>query len=177
MPAVPKSLLLMMLPVLALVAACEPAPYHPGEAVSAAPPPPALPGALGVPVAGDTAMPYSGGTVAPGIAPATPMRLSATDIAATLANNTAEGVSSNGLAYAAYFSPEGRERFREGTFSDVGTWRVLPDGRFCSTLVRVSGNVEQCYVMYRSGNAVTYQRPDGVTIGTVTVVPGNPQGL
>ena len=176
MPALLKHLLIL-LPVLALVAACEPAPYHPGEAVSVAPPPPTLPGALGVPVAGATDLPYSGGTVAPGIAPATPVRLSANDIAATFSNNTAEGVSSNGLAYAAFFSSDGHERFREGTFTDVGTWRVLPDGRFCSTLVRVSGNVEECYVMYRSGNTITYHRPEGVPIGTVRVVPGNPQGL
>lgn len=168
--------LALLLPALALLAACEPAPYHPGEAASLPPPPPALPGALGVPVAG-TEVPYSGGTVPPVVVPTAPMRLSATDIAATLSNNTAQGVSSNGRAYAAYFSPDGRERFREGAFTDVGSWRVLPDGQFCSTLVQVSANAEQCYVMYRSGNTITYQRPDGVTIGTVTVVPGNPQGL
>ena len=53
----------------------------------------------------------------PGVAPATPIRMSATEVASMLANNTAEGVTTNGLPYAAYFTPDGHERFREGTFT------------------------------------------------------------
>jgi hypothetical protein len=178
MPAASKSLMLL-LPALALLAACEPAPYHPAQAVSVSPAPPALPGALGAPIAPAATAPLSGGTVAPppAVAPNVPVRMSANDIVAILANNTAEGVTANGLPYAVYFAANGQQRFRAGDFADAGTWHVLPDGRFCSALVRTGGNVEQCYVMYRTGNAITFQRPDGVTIGNVTVVGGNPQGL
>lgn len=177
MSALSKSL--MLLPALALLAACEPAPYHPTQAVSVSPTPPALPGALGAPIAPAATAPLSGGTVAPppGVAPNVPVRMSANDIVAMLANNTAEGVTTNGLPYAVYFAANGQQRFREGNFTDAGTWHVLPDGRFCSALVRVGSNVEQCYVMYRTGNVITFQRPDGVTVGNVNVVGGNPQGL
>jgi hypothetical protein len=171
--------LLTLASVLALAAACNPHPYsHDTVAtVAPAPPPPALPGALGVPVVPGPTAPLSGSTVPPGVAPTTPIRMSATEVASTLANNTAEGVTTNGRPYATYFTADGHERFREGTFTDIGTWRVLPDGRFCSALVQLSANSEECYVMYRVGNNVTFQRPDGATVGNVTVVPGNPRGL
>lgn len=172
MPAASK--LLLLVPALALLAACESAPYHPGHAVSAAPPPPPnLTGALGAPLAPAVTMPMAGSTVPPG----TPMRLSATEISTMLANNTAQGVTTDGQPYAAFFSADGQERFREGNFADAGSWRVLPDGRFCSLLPRLSGNAEECYIMYRSGNAITFQRPDGLTVGSVNVVPGNPLGI
>jgi hypothetical protein len=177
MPVAAKPL--MLLPVLALIAGCNPHPYsHDTVAVAPTPPPPpALPGALGVPAAPGYIAPLSGSTVAPGVAPTTPVRMSATEVAGTLANNTAEGVATNGLPYAAYFTADGHERFREGNFTDIGTWRVLPDGRFCSALVQLSTNTEECYVMYRVGNNLTFERPDGTTVGNVTVVRGNPQGL
>jgi hypothetical protein len=138
-------------------------------------PPPDLSGALGAPITTPAAPPLSGGSVA--VLPATPMRMSGREIAATLSSNTAQGYAANGLPYAVYFDPSGQERFREGTFSDIGTWRVLADGRFCSALVRLAGDGEQCYIMYRSGASVIFQRPDGVTLGNVTVVAGNLQGL
>jgi hypothetical protein len=168
-----------IVPVLALLAACAPAPYQSGGGyqpdTTASAPPPDLSGALGAPVTALAAPPLSGGSVA--ILPAQPVRLSAPEIAATLSNNTAQGYAANGLPYAVYFDATGQERFREATFVDAGTWRVLADGRFCSALVRLSGNVEQCYVLYRSGASVTFQRPDGVILGSVTVVAGNLQGL
>ena len=168
-----------ILPALALLAACVPAPYQSGSGyqpdTTASAPPPDLSGALGAPVTAPLAPPLSGGSVP--ILPATPVRMSAPEIAATLANNTAQGYAANGLPYAVYFDAGGQERFREGTFSDAGTWRVLADGRFCSSLARLSGNVEQCYVLYRSGASVTFQRPNGVTLGSVTIVAGNLQGL
>ena len=179
MRAVPKSIL-MPLPMLALLAACDPSPYHPGHAVTSAhEAPPALPGALGVPVvvAPTSAPLLSGSTVPPAAYPAVPVRMSANEIAATFANNTATGVTTNGLPYAAYFVADGTERFREGTFVDYGSWRVLPDGRLCTALTQLNGNVEECYIMNRAGNTIIFQRSDGVTVGNVTIVLGNPQGI
>lgn len=172
------SKLLPLLPALVLLAACEAAPYHPGHAVSAAPPPPPPPnltGALGTPLAPAATMPLAGSSVP--VVPGAPMRLSADEIAAAFTNNTAQGVAADGQPYAAYFTADGQERFRAGAFTDVGTWRVLPDGRFCSALTRLGGGGEECYIMYRSGNAITFQRPDGVTVGSVTVVAGDPLSL
>src|SRR6185437_864472 len=177
MPAISK--LLPVLPALVLLAACEAAPYHPGHAVSAAPPPPPPPpnmtGALGVPLAPAATMPMSGGSVP--VVPGAPMRLSAADVSAAFANNTAQGYTTQGLPYAAYFAADGQERFREGGYSDTGTWRVLPDGRFCSSLSRFGGGGEECYIMYRSGNAISFQRADGVTVGSVRMLAGDPLNL
>jgi hypothetical protein len=163
--------LVAILPALALLAACTTQASRPNDVVIVAPP--ALPGALGAPVAPGTEPPMAGSTVPPN----TPMRLSAAEISATLSNNTVQGVSANGLGYASFFTATGEERFREGSFNDTGTWRVLPDGRFCSTLTRLSGNAEECYILYRSGTTLTFQRPDGITVGNVTVVAGDPLSL
>src|SRR5580704_1952391 len=95
----------MILPVLALLAGCATAPYQSGDAYpsgsAASAPPPDLSGALGVPIATPMAPPLSGSSVA--TLPATPVRMSAPEIAVTLTNNTAQGYAANGLPYAAYF--------------------------------------------------------------------------
>ena len=177
MPAVTKSLA-VLLPALALLGACTSTTYRtPSDTVIVTPPPaPVLTGALGAP-AGPTIVPPMSGSTVPPIAPTMPMRLSAAEISATLAGNTAQGVAADGRPYAAYFSPGGVERFRQGEFADYGSWRVLPDGRFCSTLARLSHAGQECYVMYRAGNTLTFDRPDGVAVGSVTVVAGNPLNL
>ncbi|HYM03386.1 MAG TPA: hypothetical protein VET85_10595 [Stellaceae bacterium] len=166
----------MLVPALGLLAACTTDPRYSSE-TTVIEPPPALPGALGTPVMPSGVV--AGDTVVPGVvaAPGTPMRLSAMEVTAALANNTAEGRAANGLPYAIYFSSTGEERFRQGRFRDVGVWRVLPDGRFCSRLALLSANSEQCYVMYRSGNTVAYQLSDGVTLGSVVITPGDPLAL
>jgi hypothetical protein len=175
---------LMLLPALAL-AACASPETRVAPAASSVPPP--LTGALGAPIAPQplpttatsTPMPLSGGSTAPApvAMPGAPTRMSAAEIAAALSNNTAEGMTTEGASYALYFVGDGQERFRQGGFTDTGTWRVLPDGRFCSSLARVSSDNQQCYIMYRNGQTITFQRPDGVTIGNVTVLPGNPERL
>jgi hypothetical protein len=169
---------LPLLSALVLLAACEAAPYHPGHAVSAAPPPPPPPnltGAIGAPLAPAATMPLAGSSVP--VVPGAPMRLSATEIADAFTNNTAQGVTANGLPYAAYFAADGQERFRAGSYNDVGTWRVLPDGRLCTELSQVGQGAEQCYIMYRSGNTISFQRPDGITVGSVNIVDGDPLSL
>ena len=167
--------LALALPVVA--AACNPSPYRVGGPPPQATEPPVATGALGAPYASGTAVASSGSTTAPIANPSAPMRMSASDIAATLSNNTASGMTTNGQPYAIYFAGNGQERFREGAFNDAGTWRVLPDGRLCSALVRLSANNEQCYIMYRTGNTLSFQAPDGVGVGSVAVTPGNPQNL
>ena len=113
----------------------------------------------------------------PQAAPSMPMRMSANEILSSLPNNTASGYAANGTAYYAYFQPNGQERFREGEFYANGGWRVLADGRFCTQLARINGDIEQCYVLSHSGNLVTFQYPDGTQAGSFTLVAGNPQGL
>lgn len=175
MPASFKPVLLL-LPVIAL-AACTRS-YDQPVAATQPPPPPMLNGALGAPIAPET--PLAGSTTPPAgpiAMPNAPMRMSATDITSAFINNTAEGVTTNGVPYAAYFTADGRQRFKQGNFRDAGTWHVLPDGRFCSSLTQVSNGNQECYYMYRSGSAISFQRPDGVTVGNVTMVAGDPEGL
>jgi hypothetical protein len=64
---------------------------------------------------------------------------------------------------------------RRGGVVETGTWRVMPDGEICS--VRTSAPTEQCYRLWREGNLIRFDRPDGTPIGSVTVLPGNPTAL
>lgn len=184
-----SSRVLMLLPALALVAACasperrsEPAASSTTTAV-----PPPLAGALGAPIAPapppteatSTPLPLSGGSTAPApvAMPGAPTRMSANEITSALSNNTAQGATTAGVPYSVYFSGDGKERFHQGDFNDVGTWRVMPDGRFCSSLARISSDNQECYIMYRNGETIRFQRPDGTDVGRVSVVPGNPEHL
>ena len=178
---------LLLLPALALLAACashETRVATPtASSVTPAPSSPPLTGALGAPIApvpqAIDGSPLSGGSTAPApvAMPGAPTRMSANEITAALSNNTAHGVTTEGLPYMIYFSGDGHERFRQASFNDTGTWRVLPDGRLCSSLTRVSDDTQQCYIMYKSNQTLTFQSPEGVTVGNVTMVPGNPKQL
>jgi hypothetical protein len=176
---------LLLLPALALLAAC--ASHETRVATPAAssvpPSPPPLTGALGAPIApmpqsvGGTQ--FSGASTAPApvAMPGAPTRMSANEITAALSNNTADGVTTEGLPYTIYFSGDGQERFRQASFADNGTWRVMPDGRLCSSLARVSDGTQQCYIMYKKGETLTFESPEGITVGNVTMLPGNPKQL
>jgi hypothetical protein len=175
MPALFKPALLL-LPVLALVACTR---SYNQPVVTIPPPPPAtLNGALGAPIAPEA--PLAGSTVPPSgpvAMPNAPMRMSAADISSAFINNTAQGVTTNGTPYAIYFTADGRQRFQQGSFRDSGIWEVLPDGRFCSSLSQVSNGNRECYYMYQNGRVITFERPDGVTVGNVNVVAGDPDAL
>ncbi|HEX6841424.1 MAG TPA: hypothetical protein VF113_07840 [Stellaceae bacterium] len=179
---------LLLLPALALLAACasRETQVRTPTASSAPPAPssPTLTGALGAPIASPPSAGANGGTQfsgtttpAPVAMPGAPTRMSANEITAALSNNTAEGVTTEGLPYEIYFSGDGQERFHQANFADNGTWRVLPDGRLCTSLSRVSDDTQQCYVMYKKGQTISFDSPEGVTVGNVTMVPGNPKRL
>jgi hypothetical protein len=185
----PQPSRVLLLSALALLAACASherrvATPAAGSAPSAQPAPPPLTGALGAPIA---PIPpslkanegLSGGSTAPApvAMPGKPVRMSANEITAALSNNSVRGVTTEGKPYTIYFAGNGHESFEQASFRDSGTWRVMPDGRLCSTLARVSDDTQQCYVMYRSGSRLTFESPEGVTVGDVTVVPGNPESL
>jgi hypothetical protein len=165
-----------MLPLAALLAACNPSPYSAPVTNNPPPPPPPVAGAFGAPVT--TAPPLSGSTTPPTVAsPSAPMRLSASEIQSLLANNTAVGTNATGIPYAVYFSPDGRARFHEAGLYDTGTWRVMPDGRLCSRLPTVNANSEQCYILSQSGDTTLFQPPGGGAVGSFRVVAGDPQNL
>jgi hypothetical protein len=179
----------VLVPVLLAVGACSDSPRNPPPVTGTAPavttaPVVAVPGIATPPVAASPILPVtpppvvvapgSGTTVAPAIAGG---RMSANDIAATVNGNTITGISTGGQPYYALFAPDGRIRFRQGTFQDVGSWRLTADGRLCSTLSRINDGNETCYLLYRSGNSVRFTTPNGIDAGTFTVVLGNPQNL
>jgi hypothetical protein len=111
------------------------------------------------------------------VAPVAPYRMSAADVLASLTNNTASGIGTTGTAYYVYFLPDGRQRFRQGYFTDVGSWRVLPDGSFCTRLTQINAGAEQCYTLYRNGSGISFQYLNGAPAGSFTVLAGDPQGL
>jgi hypothetical protein len=108
---------------------------------------------------------------------ALPPRLSNGEVSMLLAGNTASGIASNGQPYYLYFLQDGRVRFREGNFSDSGTWRVSADGMLCTSMTKTNVGVEQCYALYRDGTNVSFSRPDGAKVGSFTVLAGDPRNL
>jgi hypothetical protein len=120
-------------------------------------------------------VPTQTASIAPGAT--LPARLTNNEIATLIAGNTATGVASNGQPYYLYFSRDGRVRFREGDFSDSGSWRVTNDGMLCTSMAKTNVGVEQCYALYREGNNVSFTRPDGAKVGTFSVLAGDPQNL
>jgi hypothetical protein len=104
-------------------------------------------------------------------------RLTAAEVRTLIAGNTAAGVATNGQPYFAFFRRSGGVEFRQANLVDSGSWRVLPDGRICSTLTRINSGTEECYSLYRNGTNVDFHRPDGNRIGTFTVEAGDPQNL
>jgi hypothetical protein len=165
--------------LLALLAGCTGAASRtdtipPSTAPAVAPPstaPIATP-----PVAANPVVPGSGTTVTPGV-PGT--RIDQNETASLIAGNTTTGIAADGQPYYAWFGPGGQVRFRQGSFVDTGSWRVGPDGRFCTTMTKTNGGAEECYYLYRTNSAaaIRFDRLDGATLGTFSVLPGNPQAL
>jgi hypothetical protein len=169
MSASPR-VLFVALPAFAVLAACDSSP------TLTAPPPdsPSMPMTSGVSAANSGMMTELSGSTTP---PSQPIRLTSVDIQSMLVNNTATGTAGNGETYYAWFGPTGQIRFEQGTLRDTGTWRTLPDGRLCSLMTRHQADGEECYSLYRSGDALTYDRPDGSPIGNFAVLAGNPRDL
>ncbi len=160
MPATPR-LLLFLLPAITALGGCGLLGHH-GDT------------APGTPV-------YSGSSVAPSAAPgamaSTGPRLSASEAFALLANNTVVGLTDAGTTYMVYFGNNGAVHFRENTIADTGSWRVLPNGEVCSELPSLSRGAETCFVLARYDDVILYQRPDGLALGSIRVIAGNPQNL
>ncbi len=167
--------LLCSVPAACLLAACGYLP-QPFASNPPSPPPPPVSGAFVAPP-GTAAPEYSGSSTAPAAAPGAAVRLSASDALALLANNTAIGVTDNGVPYGVFFTNDGVARLREPSLADTGTWRVLPDGQVCSQLPHVGSGAENCYVLERYGDVILFGRPDGPALGSIRVVAGNPQML
>jgi hypothetical protein len=159
----------------------------PGTPAVAAAPVIAAPGTV-IPAPPATAVPATPGAHATATVPgsgtstmplAAPDRISPTDTAGIVSGNTVTGIASDGQPYYAWFAPNGQLRFRQGTFIDAGTWRIGPDGRFCTAMTKINGGIEECYLLYRTTTptAIRFDRLDGTTAGTFSVLPGNPQAL
>ncbi len=106
-----------------------------------------------------------------------PAQLNALEVFALLSDNTASGTASNGQLYAMLFRRDGQLKFREGTFSDRGGWRVSTDGRLCATLKVIDVGTENCYALSRNGTNFDLSGRDGNKVGSLTVLPGDPQNL
>ena len=171
---------------LALVAsACTPLPEDPNSRSNVArrtetPPMPApsTTTLIAVPPPSAAEAMYVPGTpvivAAPAATAAVP--LTASEVVASITNNTVSGAAPNGVPYYAYYLPNGQERYRFGNAVNGGVWHVMPDGRLCSQVVNLNGNAEQCYLLYRMGSQVGIWHPGGSFEG-VTVLAGNPMRL
>jgi hypothetical protein len=106
-----------------------------------------------------------------------PARLTANEVFVLLTDNTASGIATNGQANAMLFRHDGQLRFREGLFKDRGAWRVSTDGQLCATLKEVDVGMENCYTLSRNGTNVDLGDRNGSKVGSLTVLPGDPQNL
>jgi hypothetical protein len=103
-----------------------------------------------------------------------PLRLSGSDIAATVSGNTISGRTSDGKPYYMKLQRSGIVTFHEGAnFTANGGWRVLSD-QLCTHFDNIASGTEHCYTIYRNGpnGDFVYERPDGHPIGNFTVSPG-----
>lgn len=128
------------------------------------------------PAPGTVMAPGAGTSAAPLAAPG---QIGANEISSLVAGNTAAGIARDGQPYYTWFGPGGQLRFRQGGFTDVGTWRIGADGLLCTAMTKVNGGLEECYAIYRSStpNSLRFDRLDGTTGGNFSVLPGNPQAL
>jgi hypothetical protein len=115
-----------------------------------------------------TVVPNSGSSVA-----VARTRLTGSEIASLLSDNTASGTTASGQPYWVHFNRDGTLYYRQSTnYSDNGTWQATADGRLCSRLAHVNSGVGECYTLYRSGTQYVYHSPDGQPVGSFTVSPG-----
>jgi hypothetical protein len=169
------------------LAACSSADKEPATTLPAVPPgppaaeakPPVLPVVPGAVVTAPIVpIPRNSGIAGTSATPVSALgKLSAADLQKMVAGNTAIGVAANGQEYWAYFDAAGTLKFRQGAFRDAGKWRVADDGQLCSTLEKINAGVEQCYTLYRNGNAVLFERPAGNPVGSFTLKPGDAYNL
>ena len=163
------------LPVIALLAGCSSESSTPTQQGSSYTP--VSPTVTPLPPPSGSSQPTAPGAAAGTSTPGSAVKMTPTEIQTMLANNTATGASAAGNTYYAWFGPAGQVHFVEGTVRDTGTWRVLPDGQLCTQMARLNNGEDQCYTIYREGQVLNYDRPDGIKIGTFSVISGNPQNL
>ncbi len=79
--------------------------------------------------------------------------------------------------YIAYIAPNGTITSKSGAIIDHDTWRIKPDGHFCTKYHVFNYGQEMCAVQYLSGNDV-YAVQDGNLVNVSHKrVPGNPEHL
>jgi len=106
-----------------------------------------------------------------------PARLTAGELRDVITGNTMSGVARNGRQFYSWFNPDGRLSFRQDEFRDKGEWSISSDGQLCSRLTKTNAGVADCYAFYRNGTYFNVARPDGTTISTIAILPGDPRNL
>jgi hypothetical protein len=103
--------------------------------------------------------------------------------AAELRQRYAAGVTSysSGSAgprtFAGYYSPDGKIILHSPQMNDIGTYRIMDDGEFCTRYTTIRNGVETCQTMWQiDPNTVEGHLPNGAVI-QATSVPGNPEGF
>jgi len=77
----------------------------------------------------------------------------------------------------AYFTPDGKIKFRSPDIWDTGTWRIMDDGQLCTKYTKLRNGQETCQTIYLTGPDTTEAHlPDGTILKALSVV-GNPEGL
>ena len=76
-----------------------------------------------------------------------------------------------------YFGEDGDlHGLRANNYRDTGTWSVDND-TVCGEWDNWYGTMSRCWEVYRSGNRLTFKRPDSGTVVAATLTPGDVGGL
>ena len=78
--------------------------------------------------------------------------------------------------FAVYNEPNGSFRFKDEDVSDVGSYRITPDGQLCMKFDKAFNGNEYCYAVYKEGDTFRSVLNGQVTT-TYTMAPGNPRNL
>jgi hypothetical protein len=99
-------------------------------------------------------------------------QLNGPQIAAEIVGNTGTGPrTATNAPYSMYVAPDGTLVSRIYQRTDTGTWRITPDGLFCTTWRVDFDGREVCHDVHKAGVVVQLHSP--TALEELTFVPGN----
>jgi hypothetical protein len=101
-------------------------------------------------------------------------RISDADMMTRYVGNTLSGTTPDGAAFHVFITDNGRFAMDYQGERSQGTWRVDPQGRFCS---RVGQDEEFCTREYLLNGKIKSINDDGSLAGSARIRSGNPEGL
>jgi|SRR5579872_1216866 len=91
--------------------------------------------------------------------------LTGEQITSALSGRVTTGYQDSGSPYRITYQADGTQTLQSGKFFDTGKW-VVRGNQLCLTWNKKFSGQEQCYLVSRDGNTISYFHPDGSASGT-----------